>query len=237
MKVVNLMKSLRRVLVGMVLVIIGQAPVGSGAVPDKAGEVIEWVGEAWTEEGWDASLKNGYMRRYEDRGWRTRMIGMQTLVRMGADAVGALVETLKHGEPGMRIFSAQTLGFLGPRVLHADLVAALGDEEASVRLYAVDALGMSGADGLEELLGPMRKLEKDGDVKKHIGYALLREGAVVREAVIASLLAWDPKTIDSAEVGEMAPDFELTALTGETIRLSDFRGQKAVVLVFIYGDT
>lgn len=37
------------------------------------------------------------------------------------------------------------------------------------------------------------------------------------------------------EVGEMAPDFELSSVTGEekgTFKLSSLRGQKNVVLVF-----
>jgi peroxiredoxin Q/BCP len=33
------------------------------------------------------------------------------------------------------------------------------------------------------------------------------------------------------KVGELAPDFELTADTGETVRLSDLRG-KGVILYF-----
>jgi peroxiredoxin len=36
----------------------------------------------------------------------------------------------------------------------------------------------------------------------------------------------------SAEVGELAPDFELSNQHGETVKLSDFRDKKAVVLVF-----
>lgn len=36
----------------------------------------------------------------------------------------------------------------------------------------------------------------------------------------------------SAEVGELAPDFELSNQHGETVKLSDFRGEKPVVLVF-----
>jgi peroxiredoxin len=35
----------------------------------------------------------------------------------------------------------------------------------------------------------------------------------------------------------MAPDFELTATNGETVRLSDFRGKKFVVLSFLRGFT
>ncbi|MFM1784365.1 MAG: hypothetical protein RLZZ579_642, partial [Actinomycetota bacterium] len=36
----------------------------------------------------------------------------------------------------------------------------------------------------------------------------------------------------TAEVGELAPDFELSNQHGETVKLSDFRGKRAVVLVF-----
>jgi mycoredoxin-dependent peroxiredoxin len=36
----------------------------------------------------------------------------------------------------------------------------------------------------------------------------------------------------SVEIGETAPDFELKDQTGQPVRLSDYRGKKAVVLVF-----
>jgi HEAT repeat protein len=165
------------------------------------------------------------------------MLGMRALVGMGSDAVGPLVQAMRDGTPGIRVFAAQTLSFLGPGVERSALVHALGDEETAVRLYAVDALGMSGAKDLGDLLGTMRETEDDRDVKKHIDYAMLREGTPVADEVIASMLAWDVETIGSAMVGEMAPGFVLDALTGEPIRLSSFRGKKAVVLIFIYGDT
>jgi peroxiredoxin len=34
------------------------------------------------------------------------------------------------------------------------------------------------------------------------------------------------------EVGEMAPDFELTTIDGEMVSLSDFRGDSPVLLYF-----
>ena len=190
----------------------------SAEVPAEPTAVIAWVGEAWTEAGWDQTLKRKYMRLPEDKGWHRRMLGMQALVRSGEAAVGPLAELLENANPNMRIFAAQTLGYLGP-------------------LVPRDTLGMSGATGLKALLGPMKTPEENRDVKKHIDYALLRDGVAVKEAVGETLLSWDSKTIDSAIVGEMAPDFQLTALTGETYKLSDFRDKKAVVLVFIYGDT
>jgi thioredoxin-dependent peroxiredoxin len=39
------------------------------------------------------------------------------------------------------------------------------------------------------------------------------------------------------KVGEPAPDFELTADTGETVRLSDFRGQRVVLYFYPKDDT
>ncbi|MGZ6784442.1 MAG: peroxiredoxin [Nocardioidaceae bacterium] len=36
----------------------------------------------------------------------------------------------------------------------------------------------------------------------------------------------------TVEIGRPAPDFELKDQHGQTVRLSDFRGQKAVVLIF-----
>jgi mycoredoxin-dependent peroxiredoxin len=36
----------------------------------------------------------------------------------------------------------------------------------------------------------------------------------------------------SVEIGDVAPDFELKDQTGQPVRLSDYRGKKAVVLVF-----
>jgi hypothetical protein len=223
--------------IAILVSLISGAIVFSDSVPEKPRDVIAWVKAAWTEDGSDASLKKKYMRLSDDTGWHRRMIGMQALVRSGAESVSPLLAVLKSGDPGMRIFAAQTLSYLGPSVEHADLVAALADKETAVRLYAVDALGMSGLTGLSALLEPTQTDDENRDVKKHIDYALLREGAAVSGDVTAKMLAWDPKTIDSAVVGEMAPDFELTAVTGETIRLSDFSGKKAVVIVFVYGDT
>jgi cytochrome oxidase Cu insertion factor (SCO1/SenC/PrrC family) len=44
-----------------------------------------------------------------------------------------------------------------------------------------------------------------------------------------------PTEIDRVTVGSMAPDFSLVAMNNDTLTLSDFRGQKNVVLVFYRG--
>ena len=44
-----------------------------------------------------------------------------------------------------------------------------------------------------------------------------------------------PTEIERVAVGSMAPDFSLETMTDDTLTLSDFRGQKNVVLVFYRG--
>lgn len=40
------------------------------------------------------------MRRFEDKGWETHLIGMRTLVGMGRDAVGPLVQAMRDVTQG-----------------------------------------------------------------------------------------------------------------------------------------
>lgn len=44
-----------------------------------------------------------------------------------------------------------------------------------------------------------------------------------------------PAQSRSVPIGSEAPDFTLPAVTGEQVRLSDYRGRQHVVLVFLRG--
>jgi peroxiredoxin len=58
--------------------------------------------------------------------------------------------------------------------------------------------------------------------------------AFVLSAALSTILLGQqmtpPKT--HLKVGDMAPDFTLTATNGQKVKLSDFRGKNAVVLAF-----
>ncbi len=54
--------------------------------------------------------------------------------------------------------------------------------------------------------------------------------------LLGGLLAGGLGTAAALEVGEQAPDFMLPATTGGNISLSQFRGQKLVLLEFYMGD-
>jgi len=179
-----------------------------------------------------------YMRRLDDATWKGRMIAMHKLVAAGERSVPALLEALESKDDATRVFAAQTIGYLAEHAPRERLLKiAKSDPNPAVRLYAVDAIGTQGGDDPAAELALLKKNEENRDVLKHIGYAMERNGQGIAAGVVEALADWDPSNIDTAEVGKRAPDFQLSTPEGERIRLSEFRGKRAVVLVFIYGDT
>jgi len=211
---------------------------GLGEVPEKPMEILEWVAKHWKGSGWGANGSKNYMRPLDDSGWRARMLAMQKLVALGAKAEPALTGLLKSDNAALQIFAAQAFAYLPAAKPTGELTKVLkSSPENAARLYAADALAIRGGEEFKKLFEEQRQTESNRDVKKHLGYALERDGVAIEPEVIEALKTWDARTINSAKIGKAAPDFELKALNGNTVKLSQYRGKSAVVLVFIYGDT
>ena len=213
-----------------------------GIAADKrpsADDVVAKFAKSWDDSTWrPKSRRGGYMRPLKDVGWKARMTALQQLVQQGKTAVPVLVKTLKSGKIPERILAAQALGYLSPHApIDALLDAAKNDRSATVRLYAVDSLGMQGpaAKGID--WKSLSRKERNRDARMHIRYARERKGAAVKKEIVATLRKWKPETMDSAVVGKKSPSFSLKSAQGKRISLADFHGKKAVVLVFVYGDT
>ncbi|GIW91321.1 MAG: hypothetical protein KatS3mg109_1753 [Pirellulaceae bacterium] len=177
------------------------------------------------------------MRVSEDQGWIARMWAFQALVKAGPASVPPLLERLNQGTVPERILAAQTLGYLGSAVPFDPLEQAVRRErEPAVRLYLIDSLGLLGYANRVDWDSLMRT-ETNRDIRRHAMYAQQRGATPLDSGVVERLTNWDWKSINSAAVGQPAPDFELPVLDGRPIRLSDFRGRKHVILVFLYGDT
>ena len=151
------------------------------------------------------------------------------LAKAGPDTVPALVEGLKSGSPVRREFSAQALVMFNDPRARAALKTAVDDPNSAVRIYAIRALRMMGplepADEWEKL-----RSDSDPDVRSMVAVALDCKDDLKPAALRKSWEGYDLTRLDSARAGRLAPDFTLTAHSGETIRLSDFRGKKNVVL-------
>lgn len=196
--------------------------------------------ENWSETDWQKKTPRhlaGYMRPRDDEGWQARMRSLQGCVQQGDAAVSVLLEALHSMSEPEQIFAAQALGYMGSSVAGEKLIRALNSAtDPAVRLYLVDALGMLGK-GSELDWNAYLETESNRDVRRHVDYVRLRGGAPLNPRVIDELKHWNAGQIDSATIGEPAPDFTLMSAQGDKVHLSHFRGSKSVVVVFVYGDT
>src|SRR5262245_32644972 len=203
------------------------APLSAGDKPTRSAE----------QEVRDA------LARFEksESSWKSRLQAAVRLAKVGPDAVPVLVEALKMGALQTRLFAGEMMVLLVEpgKVLadtRADLERALEHPDDFVREFAVKALSRLG--GLDKVKQARRIAEKDPspEVRRVAAAALkgeLRDNALtVRKA----MAAFDPAAIDSARLGQPAPDFSLTDTVGQVVRLGQFRGHKTVVLVFLVED-
>jgi HEAT repeat protein len=172
-----------------------------------------------------------------DPGWKVRMTGLVELARGGPACVPALIEGLKSESPRTREFAAQALVMFADPSIRPALDQALDDSKSGVRIYAIHALSMLGP--LEATERHERLLRTDRSyygVRTMMAAALAREDKPKPAELRKELADYDLRQLDSARVGEMAPDFTLLDFKGNKVRLSQFRGKKTVVLRFILFD-
>ena len=133
--------------------------------------------------------------------------------------------------------AAQALVLFADANTRPALERALADPKPGVRVYAIQALSM---------LGPLPRTKENeriltGDpawegVRTMMAAALARADRPNQAELRKELADYDLRKMDSARVGELAPDFTLADFTGKTYRLSQFRGKQTVVLRFILYD-
>jgi outer membrane lipoprotein SlyB len=92
-------------------------------------------------------------------------------------------------------------------------------------------IGLALAAGAVTLVGCGAQDETPGDAPS--GSMAAEEAAVTLGPVDGRDLP--PVDLDRVQEGQMAPDFTRASLAGPTVTLSDFRGEKNVVLVFYRG--
>jgi len=223
----HLSRFLLPLLVGL---FVGPTSVRAADPPTEPADIIRTFEKAWV-------VPKGYMRPLDDAGWKARMTAFQKLAASGEKAIPALTDALAKGEPETRIFAAQAFGLMADPAAKPALATALKDKTPAVRLYALDALSMFGKLTPTDELKAIKEKDANRDVKAHVGFALDRDDKPDPVALRKLLAGYDLAKMNTAVVGKAAPEFELTDATGKTYKLADFKGKKAVVLVFVYGDT
>jgi hypothetical protein len=167
-----------------------------------------------------------------DPGWQVRMKALVALARAGPAAVPVLIDALKNGSPSTRELAVQALVFCADSRAQPAVEDALDDPEISVRLYACAARSTLGP--LEPTKRYLRLRDRDyWAVRQNMAFALARDDKPDPAALRKALANYDLAAMDSARVGGLAPDFSLGDLQGKTHRLSELRGKKEVLLIFL----
>jgi HEAT repeat protein len=168
--------------------------------------------------------------------WKARMEALVRLAKIGPEAAPVLAEALTDSPPATREFAAQALVLFADAKVKPALERALADLKPGVRLYSILALSMLGP--LPRTEDNERILTKDPSyygVRPLMAAALERADRPDLAELRKTLAEYDLRNMDSARVGQPAPDFTLMDSTGKKVRLSQFRG-KTVVVRFILFD-
>jgi hypothetical protein len=208
------------------------------AAPATAGEGAASLLDAFRQVDWD-SREVGQGKDLADDAWKTRIRVERGLVSLGADAVPTLVDACSDSNRHVRLLAAHALGYLNDTSAVAALVRVAGEDDyAAARLMAVEALGRLGArDG--EAVVRAATADTNRYIREAAAWALPRTvsgegvGDSLRELALAT---WADEPLAAAIVGELAPDFALSDADGDTVRLSDYRGHKNVVIISLLAD-
>lgn len=173
----------------------------------------------------------------EDPDWRVRTLAVRDLVRRGRDGAPAVATVLSHPDPHVRQVGAMALGIVRAEAAADRLRRLLEDDpDPIVRSSAAVALGQIGRPG--EALEVRASVEDHPDVRHRCALALarIRRGRPVEPEVAERFAALEESTFERVRVGEPAPDFTLEDTRGESWRLSSYRGESTVVLIWIFAD-
>lgn len=170
--------------------------------------------------------------------WKARMTALCELARLGEELQPLLLKGLEDQDPEIRLLAAQAMGYFSDPSQADRLQKVMReDPEGTVRVQAALSRVMIGGPISEDLVREVTRLDPVKMVGSRLELAITREAEPRGDTIRKALASYDLTTMDTARLGQLAPDFELTDQAGQTHRLSDYRGKKSVVLVFVYGVT
>jgi peroxiredoxin len=170
--------------------------------------------------------------------WKARMTVLHRLAQLGSQSLPILLEGLDDEDQEVRDLSAQAIAYFGDRSVLERLDRAIyEDPSPTVRIYAAIARASIGGPLPEKIMTHISRRDPSSEVRIRLELLLGRQPMIGNDLSRSALANFDLSRMDTARVGQPAPDFSLTDVDGRTFRLSDFHNKKKVVLIFVYGAT
>jgi phosphate/sulfate permease/alkyl hydroperoxide reductase subunit AhpC len=186
---------------------------------------------------YDRQLNKHGVSNLGDQDWRVRTLAVRDLVRLSSAATPTLVTALEDTNEHVRHVAAMVLGITRATNAVTALENTLRvDSDSVVRSQAAIALGQIGQRSSLAAVQAAQKDDPSKDVRlqAEIAAHAIEHGKAATPELERAYAALDESRFNRLRVGQPAPDFQLTDTDGKTWRLSDFRGDKPVVLIWIF---
>lgn len=187
----------------------------------------------------DRQLNKHGVARLEDQDWRVRILAVRDLVQLGLPAMPGLLQGTENTNAHVRQVAAMTMGIIRATNAAPALEKLLRqDQDEVVRSQAAVSLGQI---GLRRSLTTVQAAQKDDasrDVQHQAELAAysIEHGKSAAPDLMRAWAGLDEGKFGRLQVGQPAPDFELSDTEGRRWRLTDFRGKQAVVLIWVFAD-
>ncbi len=187
----------------------------------------------------DRQLNKHGVASLDDQDWRVRTLAVRDLVRLGKPATPPLITALADKSAHVRHVAAMTLGILRATNAVPALQKVLReDSDSVVRSQAAIALGQIGVRDSLAVVQAAQKEDKSKDVQHQAELAAyaIEHGKTATPELAQAYVALDESKFGRVQVGQPVSEFQLTDTDGKAWRLSDFRGKKPVVLIWVFAD-
>lgn len=219
------------------LITVTPIPGHTALQPDAAAEARALL-DRFRRIDWDVRAAMSKQPNKDDAAWKTRLEVEHRLATLDRTAVPTLLQALDDSNRHVRALAAYVLGVRGETEAAVKRRIVLEDKDATVRLYAAEALGRIGDEAARSLLEKVHRSDPNVNVRYAAEQALLRltvEGNG-KGHLLTLARAFDPRQMALAVLGRPAPNFSLETNEGKAVRLSDFQGRRPVILLFQLAD-
>lgn len=211
-----------------ILVLLASAACTSSAFAQASDDPADLI-KSYAALKLDEKAKARRLEVVFDDASKDRICLEHRLVACGKAAVKPLMAALESDNPHVRAMAAELLGVIGDKTAVSALEAAAKGTDATTRICSLQSLAWLKAG--KDLL-----VEAGRDANPNVAFIGKRalEQFAAASRVRDSFSEIDRKEMDTATVGERAPDFALATAGAKTWRLSDQRG--TVILLFQLAD-
>ncbi len=187
----------------------------------------------------DRQLKTSGIADLNDDDWKVRTLALRDFVKAGQSGIPGLIAALTHKNPHVRYLAAAALGIQAEEKAIPALEQLLASaKESTVRSQAVISLGLIGSKKALPALKKALANDQARDVPHQCELSIyqIESGQKASADLIQAYSSLDETTFDTVKVGQAAPDFALLDSENKTWKLSDHKGKKAVLLIWVFAD-